>query len=115
MTDGSLHLMLEMREFVNPKIIYQMMLISESKSGAISHSTITVQNGQVYQVGIDYPIKLIQTDGAWIHLSIPISELADIKSCIIQASASNYERVESKTIWQTLIFPAQDVLGKFIA
>jgi LmbE family N-acetylglucosaminyl deacetylase len=114
-TDGFLHLMLEVREFVNPKIIYQMMMISESKSGAISHSTITVQNGQVYQVGIDYPIKLIQTGGAWIHLSLAFSELVDIKSCIIQASASNYERVESKTIWQELIFPAQDVLEKTIS
>lgn len=109
-TDGIFHLMLETIGPVNPKVIYQFMLISESNSGEISHSTITVQNGQVYTVGFDSPIDLVQTNEAWIHLAIPYSEFVDTKSCIIQASASIFERVESKTIWQELIFPPQTVL-----
>jgi hypothetical protein len=109
-TDGILHLMLETIGPVNPTVIYQLMLISEDKAGEISHSIITVQNGQVYTVGVDYPIDLLQTGEAWINLALPYSEFADMKSCVIQASASIFERVESKTIWQELIFPAQNVL-----
>jgi LmbE family N-acetylglucosaminyl deacetylase len=106
-TDGIFHLMLETKGPVNPKAIYQFMLISESNSGEISYTTITVQNGKVYKVGTDYPIELIQTNEAWIHLELPFSEFSNTKSSIIQASVSIFERVESKTIWQELIFPTK--------
>lgn len=106
-TDGFLHLILKMENDVDTKAIYQFMLISESHSGEISHSTITVQNGQVYEVGFGYAIDPVQIEGAWIDLSIPYAAFGDIRACIIQASVCNYERVVSKTIWQALMIPAQ--------
>lgn len=106
-TDGFLHLMLELKKPVDTEAIYQFMLILESSSGEISHSTITVQNKKVYEIGFGDAIEPIQTSGAWIDLSIPYSEFSEIKACIIQASVYDYERVVSKTIWQALTLPAQ--------
>jgi LmbE family N-acetylglucosaminyl deacetylase len=106
-TDGFLHLMLVTDKPIDPRIIYQFTLISETNGGAVLHSTITVQNGQAYEVGLGCTIHSLQTDNSCIHITIPYADLKDIKTGIVKASVNSYERIVSETIWQALNFPAQ--------
>lgn len=103
--EGTLHLMMRLSKPLQPHVMHRFHLMLGDGRGGVTQSKIIVRNGKIYENGGALNFALVQAEGSLIHISIPYSAFANVKTFLISASICENESIINQSVWQSVELP----------